>query len=192
VAAQVNVAQAYLTSGAVPPRQANAHLQIVPYQLFATADGWLVLAVGNDGQWQRFCKAAGRPDLAAEPRFAGNSLRVENRAELVPLVEQVMRTRPTKEWERLLVEAEVPHAPVWTYADVFAHPQAAARGLRVTVTDPEGRPVDLVGTPFHVAGAALPPASAPPRLGQDTDAVLRELLGVDAARLAELRRQGVI
>jgi crotonobetainyl-CoA:carnitine CoA-transferase CaiB-like acyl-CoA transferase len=192
VASQVNVAQAYLTSGKVPPRQGNAHLQIVPYQLFATADGWLVLAVGNDGQWQRFCLAAGRPDLAADPRYAGNSLRVENRAELVPEVERLMRTRPTKEWERLLLEAEVPHAPVWTYADVFAHPQAAARGLRVTVRDPEGRPVDLVGTPFHVAGATLPPASAPPRLGQDTDAVLRELLGEDADRLAELRRQGVI
>src|SRR5207248_3975336 len=76
VAAQVNVIQAYLTSGTVPPRQGNAHLQIVPYQLFATADGWLVLAVGNDGQWQRFCRAAGRDDLAADDRFTTNPLRV--------------------------------------------------------------------------------------------------------------------
>lgn len=192
VAAQVNVAQAYLTSGTVPPRQGNAHLQIVPYQLFATADSWLVLAVGNDGQWQRFCAAAGRPDLAADPRFATNPLRVENRDALVPQVEALLRARTTRQWEELLVEAGVPHAPVWDYAELFADPQAAARGLRVTVRDAEGRPVELVGTPFHVAGATLPPPLAPPRPGQDTDAVLREVLGLDAARLEELRRQGVI
>src|SRR5438874_3782232 len=86
VAAQVNVVQAYLTSGQVPPRQGNAHLQIVPYQAFATADDWLILAVGNDGQWQRFCRAAERPDLAADSRFLANVQRVERRAELVPLV----------------------------------------------------------------------------------------------------------
>src|SRR5947199_661494 len=85
VAAQVNVAQAYLTSGTMPARQRNAHLQIVPYQLFTTADSWLVVAVGNDGQWQRFSQAAGRPDLAADPRFLTNTLRVQNRAALVPL-----------------------------------------------------------------------------------------------------------
>src|SRR5262249_53966704 len=88
VAAQVNVAQAYLTSETVPPRQGNAHLQIVPYQLFATADSWLVLAVGNDGQWQRFCQAAGLADLAADPRFATNMLRVQNRDILVPLLQE--------------------------------------------------------------------------------------------------------
>jgi crotonobetainyl-CoA:carnitine CoA-transferase CaiB-like acyl-CoA transferase len=192
VAAQVNLAQAYLTSGRVPPRQGNAHLQIVPYQLFATADGWLVLAVGNDGQWQRFCAAAERPDLAADPRFATNTLRVQGRDVLVPLLEPLLRARTTAEWERRLLGAEVPHAPVWDYAQLFAQPQAAARGLRVTVRDPQGRPVDLVGTPFHVAGTTLPPPVMPPALGQDTDDVLRDVLGLDAARLAELRRQGVI
>src|SRR5207248_967430 len=96
VAAQVNVVQAYLTSGSVPPRQGNAHLQIVPYQLFATADGWLVLAVGNDGQWRRLCQAAGKPDLATDSRFAANTLRVQNRDELVPLLDAVLRARTTK------------------------------------------------------------------------------------------------
>src|SRR6266540_1160349 len=96
VAAQVNLVQAYLTSGAVPPRQGNAHLQIVPYQAFATADDWLVLAVGNDGQWQRFCAVAGRADLADDPRFATNKLRVERRHVLVPLLEEVMRQWPTE------------------------------------------------------------------------------------------------
>ncbi len=196
VAAQVNVVQAYLSGGTVPPRQGNAHLQIVPYQLFATADGWLVLAVGNDGQWQRFCQAAGAPDLAADARFAANPLRVQHRAELVPLVESLMRSRTTAAWEELLRTAGVPHAPVWDYAELFAHPQAAARGLRVEVRDPQGRPVDLVGTPFHLQGegpeAVLPLPTMPPALGQHTDEVLAEVLGMDARRIAELRSMGVV
>ncbi len=192
LAAQVNLVQAYLTSGRVPPRQGNAHLQIVPYQAFATADDWLVLAVGNDGQWQRFCQAAGRPDLAADARFTTNTLRVQNRTLLVPLVEEVMRTHSTTDWQERLRAVDVPHAPVWDYAALFAHPQTAARGLRLTVHDPEGRPVDLVGSPFHIAGAASPVPRMPPALGQDTDEVLKDILGLDAARLDELRRQGVI
>jgi crotonobetainyl-CoA:carnitine CoA-transferase CaiB-like acyl-CoA transferase len=192
VAAQVNLAQAYLTSGTVPERQGNAHLQIVPYQLFATADTWIVLAVGNDGQWQRFCQVAERPDLGADPRFATNPLRVNNRDVLVPLVEEVLRTRTTQQWEGILRDAEIPHAPVWDYADVFAHPQAEARGLKVTVRDPEGRTVDLVGTPFHIAGSSLATPLAPPEPGQDTQSVLCELLGLQEARLDELRQLGII
>ena len=192
VAAQVNLAQAYLATGIVPPRQGNAHLQIVPYQAFATADDWLVLAVGNDGQWQRFCEAAGRPELAADARFATNALRVENRAMLVPLLEALLKERPLAEWQARLAKAGVPHAPVWDYARLFASPQAQARGLRVTVTDLEGRPVDLVGSPFHMTGASLPEASAPPALGQDTDQVLAHLLGLGPGPLAALRARGVI
>jgi crotonobetainyl-CoA:carnitine CoA-transferase CaiB-like acyl-CoA transferase len=192
VAAQVNLAQAYLTSGTVPPRQGNAHLQIVPYQLFATADGWIVLAVGNDGQWQRFCQAAERPDLAADGRFTTNTQRVQNRLALVPLLEPVLKGRTTREWEERLTAAEVPHAPVWDYATLFAQPQAEARGLKVTVRDPQGRPVDLIGTPFHIGGTTLPSPSMPPQLGQHTEEVLRDLLGLDAARVEELRRAGVV
>ena len=86
----------------------------------------------------------------------------------------------------------MPHAPVWNYAELFADPQAAARGLRVTVRDPQGRPVDLVGSPFHIGGTTLPSPAPPPGLGQHTDEVLRDLLGLDAGRVAELRRQGVV
>jgi len=192
VAAQVNVVQAYLTSGQVPGRQGNAHLQIVPYQAFRTADEWLVLAVGNDGQWQHFCRAAQRPDLAADPRFTKNVDRVSQRAVLVPLIEDVMRRHTCEEWQRRLLEAEVPHAPVWNYAQLFAEPQTAARGLRVTVRTPDGKPVDLLGSPFHIAGTTLPAATMPPALGQDTEAVLRELLGFDGKRVEDLRRRGVI
>lgn len=192
LAAQVNVAQAYLTSGKVPARQGNAHLQIVPYQLFATRDSWLVLAVGNDGQWQHFCQVAQRPDLANDPRFTSNTLRVQGRDALVPMIEEIMRSRTTGEWETALEAAGVPHAPVWDHAQLFASEQAAVRGLRVTVRDPEGRPVDLIGTPFHIGGSTLPPPTAPPGLGQDTDEVLHEVLGVASDRLAELRQRGVI
>jgi crotonobetainyl-CoA:carnitine CoA-transferase CaiB-like acyl-CoA transferase len=196
VAAQVNVVQAYLSGGAMPPRQGNAHLQIVPYQLFATVDGFLVLAVGNDGQWQRFCEAAGAGELAADPRFTTNPLRVQHRGELVPKVEGLLRTRSTAAWEEALRQAEVPHAPVWTYADLFSHPQAAARGLRLTVHDPQGRPVDLVGSPFHVSGTSSEPAqpkpTMPPALGEHTEAVLKELLGLTAEEIGELRRRGVV
>ncbi len=192
IASQVNVAQAYLSSGHVPGRQGNAHLQIVPYQLFETADGWLVLAVGNDGQWRQFCQAAERPDLADDPRFAANSGRVEQRATLVPLVEEVMRGRDTKEWEARVVAVGVPHAPVWNYEELFRQPQGEARRWRVAVRDPEGNPVDLVGSPFHIEGATLPAARMPPALGGDTDAVLRDWLGLEEAKREALRRAGVI
>lgn len=192
VASQVNVAQAYLTSGNVPGRQGNAHLQIVPYQLFPTADGWLVLAVGNDRQWQKFCTVAGRGDLAADPRFTTNPLRVQHRTELVPMVEAILRERKTADWQAALEAAGVPCAPVLTYADLFAHPQAAARGMKVTVRDPDGNPIDLVGSPFHFDGSAPARPLAPPRLGQHTDDILRDLVGLDEPQIAELRRLGVV
>jgi len=192
VAAQVNVAQAYLTSGTVPARQGNAHLQIVPYQLFATADGWLVLAVGNDGQWRHFCAVAEEHELGSDARFATNGQRVEQRGELVPLVEAIMKRHTTAAWQELLTKAGVPHAPVWNYAELFAHPQMAARGMRVTVHDPQGQPVDLVGTPLHIAGVEPPTATIPPKLGEHTDTVLAEWLGLDEQQRQRLRESGAI
>src|SRR5437868_183368 len=126
VASQVNLVQAYLSSGEVPKRQGNAHLQIVPYQAFQTADDWLILAVGNDGQWQRFCKAVGRGEWANDARFATNTARVQNRLALVPLVEELIRTQRAQVWQQKLQAAEVPHAPVLNYAELFAQPQAVA------------------------------------------------------------------
>jgi crotonobetainyl-CoA:carnitine CoA-transferase CaiB-like acyl-CoA transferase len=192
LAAQVNVAQAFLSSGQVPGRQGNAHLQIVPYQLFATADTYLVLAVGNDGQWAHFCSVAERPDWAADVRFATNASRVEHRADLVPLVEAVLRTRTTADWQERLARVGVPCAPVWDYADLFHHPQAAARSFKMEVRDPQGRPIELLGPPFHLAGTPLPPPLAPPQPGQHTDEVLSQVLGLDAARIEALRRAGVV
>jgi len=192
VAAQVNVAQAYLTSGSVPARQGNAHLQIVPYQAFQTADDWLILAVGNDGQFQKFCQAAGQPALASDVRFATNAERVRHRAELLPMIERIMIAKPARDWEKLLLDAGVPHAPVWTYADLFASEQAAARGLKMTVRDPEGKPVELIGSPFHIAGAESPQSSLPPKLGEHTEQILRDVLHLDAAAIEKLRGDGIV
>jgi crotonobetainyl-CoA:carnitine CoA-transferase CaiB-like acyl-CoA transferase len=192
VAAQVNVAQAYLTSGQVPPRQGNAHLQIVPYQAFRTADDWLILAVGNDQQWQRFCQAAGRADLVADARFTTNPLRVQHRAELTPTLEALFRERPAAQWRELLERAEVPHAPVWDYAQLFASDQGAARGLRVSVRDPQGETVELLGSPFQIAGTPAPPPRMPPRLGEDTAEVLQDLLNIDGDEVRRLRERGVV
>ena len=192
LAAQVNVAQAYLTSGDVPARQGNAHLQIVPYQLFPTADGWLVLNVGNDSQWQSFCAAAEAHELAADTRFATNRQRVELRSDVVPLVEAAMRMQSTAEWEKRLTEVKVPHAVVWNYAELFAHPQMLERGMKVTVRDPSGQPVDLIGNPIHLTGGPLRAASLPPNLGEQTASLLNELLGLNAESVEGLRLRGVV
>lgn len=192
LASQVNLAQAYLTSGTVPKRQGNSHLQIVPYQLFATADGYLVLNVGNDGQWKAFCTAAGAPDLGAEPRFATNRQRVELRSEVVPKVEALMKRVATAEWEKRLAEANVPHAVVRTYDAVFGDPQTLSRGMKLTVRDPAGNPVDLVGNPVVMRGAPATAPTMPPRLGEQTAAVLSELLGLDAAAVNALKAKGVV
>lgn len=192
LAAQVNVAQAYLTGGTVPQRQGNAHLQIVPYQLFATADGYIVLNVGNDGQWRAFCQAADAPELGADPRFATNRQRVERRAEVVPQVEALMARLPTAEWEQRLRDTGVPHAVVRSYADVFADPQTAARGMKLTVRDPQGDAVDLVGNPVKLHGAPAVEPTMPPRLGEQTASVLSELLGLDAAAIDAFRSKGIL
>jgi formyl-CoA transferase len=167
-------------------------LQIVPYQAFQTSDEWLVLGIGNDAQWQRFCHVAGRADLAGDRRYTRNVDRVANRNALVPAIEALMREHTCSEWQRRLVQVEVPHAPVWNYEQLFASSQAEARGLRATIRNPDGKTVDLVASPFRIAGATLPGGEMPPSLGQHTNEVLHDLLGYDEKHVAELRSRGVI
>ncbi len=190
LAAQVNMAQAYLTSGTVPARQGNAHLQIVPYELFETADGFLVLNVGNDTQWQAFCTASSATELGLDRRFLTNRERVERRGELVPKVAALLKSLPTREWEQRLSAASIPHAVVRDYAEIFASEQTRARGMKMTIRDPDGQPIDLIGNPIHIAGDKSVP-TAPPRLGEQTDELLGEL-GLTSAEMSELRRAGVI
>jgi crotonobetainyl-CoA:carnitine CoA-transferase CaiB-like acyl-CoA transferase len=192
IASQVNVAQAYLTSKKVPARQGNAHLQIVPYQLFATKNGWIVLNVGNDSQWQHFCEAGNAPELASDERFQTNTQRVKNRDILIPLVEESMREFTTEEWQTRLREKNVPHALVWNYADLFQQDQIHQRGMKLTVRDPKGNPVDMIGSPFHIAGAELAKMQIPPRLGEHTSEVLERILQLDSKKMEELRNQKVI
>lgn len=192
IAAQINLAQAYLLTGKLPPRPGNTHFQIVPYAVFKASDGWVALNVGNDSQWQNFCDAAERSELATNPRFSTNPLRVQNRGELLPMLDAIFARRTVSDWCDRLEKARVPHAPVNDYAAVFANEQVLSRGMKVKVTDHEGKPVDLIGTPFHLTGADLPAPAFPPKLGEHTDEVLTDFLGLDATRLEELRNAGVV
>jgi crotonobetainyl-CoA:carnitine CoA-transferase CaiB-like acyl-CoA transferase len=187
LAAMVNVAQSYLVTGRRPERYGNAHPQIVPYECFSTADGHLVLAVGNDAQWQRFCAAANRADLAADSRYATNRLRVANRVALVVEIAAMVRERTSADWTRLLAGADVPHAPVMAVDEAFAHPQVAARSMMVQSADG----LKLVGNPIRFDGESPAVPRSPPQLGEHTADVLAEL-GYSVDDVARLRREGVI
>jgi len=192
IAAQINLAQAYLLTGKAPPRPGNAHFQIVPYAVFKASDGWIALNVGNDSQWQHFCTAAESPSLASDPRFTTNPLRVQHREVLFPILNELFLQRTVVDWCDHLEKARVPHSPVNEYSSVFQNEQVLSRGMKMSVTDPHGKPVDLIGTPFHFTGAELPSPTFPPRLGEHTDVILGEFLGLDAKRLEELRKAGVV
>ncbi|MFZ5558535.1 MAG: CaiB/BaiF CoA transferase family protein [Pseudomonadota bacterium] len=192
VAMLANQASNYLTGGVVPGRLGNAHPNIVPYQAFATSDGNIVLAVGNDRQFARFCELAGRAGLAADPRFATNAGRVRHRADLVPQVAALLATRTTGDWMALLEPAGVPCGPVNRLDQVFGEPQVQHRGLRVELADPETGSVPTVANPIRFSATPIRYGGSPPMLGQHTDEVLGELLGLGAAELAALRASGVI
>jgi crotonobetainyl-CoA:carnitine CoA-transferase CaiB-like acyl-CoA transferase len=151
-----------------------------------------VLAVGNDGQWQHFCLAAGEKELAADARYLKNSQRVEHRDELVPRVAAIMRRHSNSDWREILTKANVPHAEVREFDQVFRDPQVLERGMKISVRDPGGKVIDLLGSPFRIAGAKLPPPRTPPALGQDTEIILRDLLGIDKNSLEQLRNRGVV
>ncbi|MBE0505401.1 MAG: CoA transferase [Marinospirillum sp.] len=187
-----NQALNYLTSGKVPQRLGNAHPNIVPYQSFASADGYIILAVGNDGQFQRFCKLAGCSELVADPRFSSNRLRVEHRAELIPLLEPVLKTHSTDEWLALLEPAAVPCGPINTLDRVFADPQVQHRNMALTLPHPEAGEVKLVSNPVRFDGQALNAESAPPLLGEHTTAVTSRLLGLTREQQETLKQKGVL
>jgi formyl-CoA transferase len=187
-----NVGSAYLVTGQVPRRYGNAHATIEPYQAFATRDGHIIVAVGNDGQWQRFCAAVERPDLAADDRFRTNPLRVRHRAVLIPMIEAVLAARPTSEWLPRLARAEVPSGPVNTLDDAFADPQVQARRMLIDVPHPTIGALRMVGSPIKLATNDGGAASAPPLLGQHTAEVLQGVLGLSAADIDAARAAGAI
>jgi crotonobetainyl-CoA:carnitine CoA-transferase CaiB-like acyl-CoA transferase len=191
VAMLANQAQAYLTTGEPPGRLGNAHPSIVPYQAFAAADGHLVLAVGNDGQFVRLCEVLGRPALATDPRFATNAARVEHRAALLGFLEPALASRPAAAWIAALEAAGVPCGPINDLRQVFEDPQVRHRGMRQEVDHPVAGPVALVASPIRLSGTPVAPPAAPPTLGQHTDEVLAEL-GLGEAEVAALRAAAVI
>jgi crotonobetainyl-CoA:carnitine CoA-transferase CaiB-like acyl-CoA transferase len=191
VAMLANLGAGYLASGIAPQRAGNAHQSIVPYQVFEVADGHLILAVGNDAQFARFCAVAGCAELATDDRFARNAGRVRHRAILVPLLAARLKMRPRAAWLADLETAKVPCGPINDLAEVFADPQVHERGMTVEMPHPLAGSVRMVASPMKLAVTPVRYRRAPPVLGADTDAVLAEL-GLDAAAIAGLRARGAI
>lgn len=184
----------YLTGGAVPQRRGNAHANIVPYQVFECADGHVIVAVGNDGQFRRLCDFLGRPDLAEDPRYATNRARVLGRGELVPLLAAMLKALPRAAIIAGLETRGVPAGPVNDIAQAFDEPQVAARGMRITMPHPlaGSGEVALIGNPLKFSATPVTYRNPPPALGQHTDAVLEEVLGLDDAERRRLREAGAI
>ena len=177
VACLANQAASYLAAGVVPRRMGNAHPTVVPYQDFPTADGDMILAIGNDGQFQRFCQIAQHPEWASDDRFATNAQRARNRPALVALMKQATVLRTTAEWIEILEKAAVPCGPINRIDQVFADPQAVHRGLRVPMAHPVLGEVGLVASPLRLVDSPVTYRRAPPAVGQDTDEVLKDWLG---------------
>jgi crotonobetainyl-CoA:carnitine CoA-transferase CaiB-like acyl-CoA transferase len=191
VAMLANLGSHYLVGGEVPPRQGNAHANIVPYQVFAVADGHLIVAVGNDRQFARLCELLDLAVLAGDPRYATNAARVRHRDVLVPLLQDAFRARARRVWLASLEAAGIPCGPVNDIADVFADPQVRARGMVGHVEHPHAGMVPLVASPLKLSATPVDLRHAPPLLGQHTDEVLREA-GYDDAEIAALRARGAL
>ena len=192
VACLANQAMNYLTTGVAPQRLGNAHPNIVPYQDFPTADGDFILTVGNDSQFRKFTEVAGRPELGGDPRFATNKLRVANRAELVPLIRQLTVFKTTAEWVAQLEAVGVPCGPINDLAQVFADPQVRARGLAMQLPHALAGLVPQVASPIRLSETPVEYRNAPPLLGEHTQQVLEQVLGLDAGVVEGLRRSGVL
>ncbi|WP_199519484.1 CaiB/BaiF CoA transferase family protein [Pseudomonas avellanae] len=192
VACLANQAMNYLTTGVAPGRLGNAHPNIVPYQSFPTADGDLILTVGNDSQFRKFAEVAGQSQWADDPRFLTNTLRVAHRAELIPLIRQVTVFKATAQWVDALEAVGVPCAPVNDLAQVFADPHVVARGLAIELPHALGGKVPQVASPIRLSETPVEYRRAPPMLGEHTAVVLEELLGLGGDEVASLRAAGVL
>jgi len=182
----------YLVSGEVPQRLGNAHPNITPYDVFATRDGDVIVAIGNDAQYARYCRVAGLEALIDDPRFADNAKRVANRDALRALLEPAMRGRTTAEWIRLLEPLGVPCGPINRLDQVFADPQVRHRRMQVDVAHPVAGSLPLVANPIKFSRTPITYDVPPPLLGEHTAEVLGSLLGKTAAQIAALRADGVI
>ena len=192
VAMLANMGSNYLNSGKPPKRWGNAHANIVPYQTFACADGHIIVATGNDGQYQKFVEAGGRPELGLDERFATNPLRVKNRDILVPILAEMVKQKRRDEWIALLESVGVPCGPINDIGEVFANEQVRAREVAIELPHPKAGKVKLVRNPIRMSATPATSDKAPPLLGQHTDEVLRDVLGRSDAEIAALRDKGVL
>jgi crotonobetainyl-CoA:carnitine CoA-transferase CaiB-like acyl-CoA transferase len=192
IACLANQAMNYLASDKAPVRMGNAHPNIVPYQDFPTADGYMILAVGNDAQFGKLCEACAHPEWASDPRFASNAARVAHRDTLIPLLAQATRQRTTSEWIAMLETLSVPCGPISDLAAVFADPHVRHRGIRVDLPHPEAGSAPGVASPIRLSATPVEYRNAPPTLGQHTHEVLTSLLCLDEATLSDLEQRGVI
>ncbi|MDP9471531.1 MAG: CoA transferase [Chloroflexota bacterium] len=181
----------FFATGHDAPRYGSAHPSIVPYQPFETADGHIMLAVGNDRLWHQFCQAVARPELTEQPGFATSAERVLNRETVVATVAEIMKARTTGEWMRLLEEKGIPSGPINTIKQALNDPHARARDMVVTLEHPTAGPVTMIGVPAKLSATPGEAQSAPPLLGQHTDEIL-ESLGYDEQSIAALRARNVI
>jgi crotonobetainyl-CoA:carnitine CoA-transferase CaiB-like acyl-CoA transferase len=182
----------YLVTGKAPGRAGNAHPNIVPYQVFACADGHVIIAVGNDSQFAKFCSVVGRPEWATDARYAKNANRVRNRDVLVPLIAELMRTRTQRAWLDALEPLSVPCGPITRLDQVFADPQLIARRMHIELPHPLAGKVPQVASPIRLSATALDFERAPPLLGEHTAEVLRDRLALPAEAIADLAARGVI
>ncbi len=192
VATLANQSMNYLASGSNPQRLGNAHPNIVPYQAFQTADGYLILAVGNDTQFARFCDLAGRPELADDERFETNRNRVKNRDALIPYLIEIMLTQSTDTWLEQLNQQGIPCGPIASIDQVFDNPQVQHRGMLLELDHPTAGKVPSVANPIRLSESAVIYDKAPPLLGQHTEQVLSGLLALDKKRIGELKTAGTI
>lgn len=192
VALLANMNTNFLASGKPPVRWGNAHPNIVPYQTFQTRDGWIIVAVGNDGQFRKFVEAGGRPELADDERFATNPSRVRHRDTLVPILAEMVKTRGKTDWIGALEAAGVPCGPINELDEVFDNEQVVARGMQVSLPHPCGADVKLVRNPIRMSATPPDARTAPPLLGAQTEDVLRDMLGYDEARIAALKARQAI
>ncbi|WP_296001875.1 CaiB/BaiF CoA-transferase family protein [Rugamonas sp.] len=192
VAMLANMGSNYLNSGKAPKRWGNAHPNIVPYQTFACADGHIIVATGNDGQYQKFVEVGGEPELAGDLRFATNPQRVKNRDVLVPLLAAMVLARPRDFWIAELEKVGVPCGPINDIGEVYQNPQVRARGVVIDVPHPTAGSMKLVRSPMKMSVSPSTSDRAPPLLGQHTDEILSTVLGRSAADIAALRAKGVL
>jgi formyl-CoA transferase/CoA:oxalate CoA-transferase len=192
IAALINAATAYLVAGEVQGRWGSGHPSLVPYQAFRARDGYLMVGAGNERLWKAFCAVLGAPEWADDPRYDSNAKRVERRAELVAAIEARLESRGRDEWVLAFAAAGLPAGPINDIAQVFADPQAVHRAMAVSVEHPTAGRIRLPGIPVKFAGTPGRIQGPPPLLGEHTDAVLREILGLSADEVARLRAAGAI